>query len=555
MIGPAPDDLPTERIPLVPARGKEPSIGRSSSLMAVANLVSRITGFLRQVALFTVLGDTLLNDAYTVSNTLPNIVFELLLGGALSSVMIPLLVRAQGEDADGGETYTRKLLTLAGVALLLATTVGMLAAPLLTRLYLGTHTTSTADPHLATVLAYFLLPQILFYGLGALLGAILNSRGAFGAFAWAPVLNNIVVIGVVAVYLVVPDELTLLVLGIGTTLGIAVQSLVLIPAVRRVGFRYRPMWGWDPRLTQAGGIAVWAVAYVLIGQVALVVMTRVASGSAEGAVAIYTNAWLLLQVPYGVLGVSLFTALMPRMSRAAAEGRTADVVADVAMGGKLAAVLLVPISVLLTIFGTPVGVALFGLRSANLDGATILGATIAASAFGLLPFAITMLQLRVFYALTDSRTATLVQLFTVAVKVPLMLACPAMLPAEDVVLGLAAANALSFIAGAGLGQLLLRRKLGRVPTGSVLGTACRALLASVVGGVAAIGVVALLDAGPLAGLSPLVRAWIVLAVAVVVTGPITVVGMYLMRVREVGAVINRIERLADRRNARRDLSR
>jgi putative peptidoglycan lipid II flippase len=555
VIGPAPDDFPTERIPLVPASGKEPSIGRSSSLMAVANLVSRITGFLRQVALFTVLGDTILNDAYTVSNTLPNIVFELLLGGALSSVMIPLLVRAQREDADGGEAYTRKLLTIAGVALLLATAAGMLAAPLLARLYLGTHATSTADPHLATVLAYFLLPQILFYGLGALLGAILNSRGAFGAFAWAPVLNNIVVLGVVAVYLVVPDGLELLVLGVGTTLGIAVQSLVLIPAVRRVGFRYRPMWGWDPRLTQAGGIAVWAVAYVLIGQVALVVMTRVASGSAEGAVAIYTNAWLLLQVPYGVLGVSLFTALMPRMSRAAAEGRTADVAADLALGGKLAAVLLVPVSVLLTIFGTPVGVALFGLRSANLDGATILGATIAVSAFGLLPFAITMLQLRVFYALTDSRTATLVQLFTVAIKVPLMLACPAVLPAEDVVLGLAAANALSFIAGAGLGQLLLRRKLGRVPTGSVLGTACRALLAAVVGGTAALGVVALLDAGPLAGLSPLVRAWVVLAVAVVVTGPITVVGMHLMRVREVGAVINRLERLVDRRNARRDLSR
>ncbi len=134
--------------------------------MALGSLASRITGFLRQVALFTVLGATVLNDSYTLANTLPNIVYELLIGGALSSMMIPLLVRAQREDPDGGEAYTRKLITLAGAALLVATAAGLLAAPLLTRLYLGGQTTSTADPQLATTLAYMLLPQIFFYGLG-----------------------------------------------------------------------------------------------------------------------------------------------------------------------------------------------------------------------------------------------------------------------------------------------------------------------------------------------------------------------------------------------------
>jgi putative peptidoglycan lipid II flippase len=519
-------------------------------MMALASMVSRITGFVRQVALFTVLGDTILNDSYTLANTLPNIVYELLIGGALSSIMIPLLVRAQAEDRDGGESYTRKLITLTGAALLLATAAGMLAAPLLTRLYLGSQTTATADPQLATTLAYMLLPQIAFYGLGALLGAILNSRGAFGAFAWAPVLNNVVVIGVIGVYLVVPDNARLLVLGLGTTLGIVVQTLVLIPAVRRIGLHYRPLWGWDRRLTQAGGLAVWTIAYVLIGQAGLVVTTRVASASAEGAVAIYTNAWLLLQVPYGVLGVSLLTALMPRMSRAAAEGRTADVAADLALGGRLSSVLLVPVAVLFTAFGTEIGVALFGLREGNLDGAATLGAALAVSAFGLLPFALTMLQARVFYAYTDSRTATLVQLFTVAVKIPLMLTCPLVLAPQDVVLGLAGANSASFLAGAGLGQVLLRRRLGRAPTGA-WGTAGRTLLAALAGAVAAAGVVALLDAGPIAGLSPLARAWVVLPVAVVVGGPLTLLGMRLLRVREVQAIARRLERLFGRRNPRR----
>jgi putative peptidoglycan lipid II flippase len=552
MSGPAPDDSPTEQLVVVPR--KEQSLGRSSSLMAVASLVSRITGFLRQVALFTVLGDTILNDSYTISNTLPNIVYEFLIGGVLSSVMIPLLVRAQTEDRDGGEAYTRRLLTLAGTALLIATAAGMLAAPLLTRLYLGSQTTGTADPQLATMLAYLLLPQVFFYGMGALLGAILNSRGAFGAFAWAPVLNNVVVIGVVGIYVVVPDSAKLLVLGLGTTLGIVMQTVVLIPAVRRAGFRYRPVWGWDPRLTTAGGLAVWVAAYVLVGQVGLVITTRVAASSAAGSVTIYSYAWLLLQVPYGVLGVSLLTALMPRMSRAAAEGRSADVVADLSLGSRLSAVLLVPVSVLLTIFGTEVGVALFGLRQANLDGATQLGATLAVSAFGLLPYAVTMLQLRVFYALTDSRTPTLIQIFTVAVKVPLLLVCPILLPPDDVVLGLAAANAVSFVAGAVVGQLLLRRRMGRIPTGEVLACVGRTLIASVVGGLVAFGAITLLD-GALGGLSTLGRAWIELAVATVIMGVITLIAMKLLRVREIDTALGRLERLVDRRKPRRGTTR
>jgi putative peptidoglycan lipid II flippase len=259
-------------------------------------------------------------------------------------------------------------------------------------------------------------------------------------------------------------------------------------------------------------------------------------------------------VPYGVLGVSLLTALMPRMSRAAAEGRTADVVSDLSLGSRLSAVFLVPISVVLTVFGTPVGVALFGLRSANLDGATLLGATLAASAFGLLPYAVTLLQLRVFYALTDSRTPTLIQLFTVAVKIPLLLVCPLLLPPDRVVLGLAAANGLSFVAGAVLGQVLLRRRLGRIPTGAVLSTIGRTLLASL-GAVLVADVVVTLLATPLDALSPLARAWTTLAVTLALVIPLLMVGLRLLRVRELDPLNRLLERLVDRAGNRRSTPR
>ena len=173
------------------------------------------------------------------------------------------------------------------------------------------------------------------------------------------------------------------------------------------------------------------------------------------------------------------------------------------------------------------------------------------SAFGLLPFAFTMLQARVLYALTAHRWATFVQLCVVATKIPLMLACPALLAPEDVVLGLAAANSTAFVVGAVVGQLLLRRMLGRVPTGAVLGTAGRSLVAAAAGMLLAAGVVALLAQGPLATLAPLARAWAELGVAVVLGGPVTVLLMRLIGIGEVGVVLKRLERLVDKGKPRR----
>jgi putative peptidoglycan lipid II flippase len=505
--------------------------------MAVASLVSRLTGFARQIALVAALGLTVVNDSYVVANTLPNIIYELLLGGVLSSVMVPLLVRAQVEDADGGQEYTRKLLTVATVVLAAATAVAMLAAPLLTSLYLGDGQAGKANPALATALALLLLPEIVFYGLGALFGAILNTRGVFGPFAWAPVLNNVVMLGVLGAYMLIPGEVTadfsnpkLLVLGLGTTLGIALQALVLLPALGRAGVRYRPRWGWDRRLTEAGGLALWVTAYVLIGQAGYIVTTRVAVGADGGSVATYTNAWLLLQMPYGILGVSLLTALLPRMSRSAAEGRLADVVADLSLGARYSAVALVPVTALITVFGGTIGVALFSLGRSGQTEAARLGLTLAVSAFGLLPFALVMLQLRVFYAMKDARTPTIIQLIIVAVKIPMLLACPQLLAPERVVLGLAVANALSFVVGALVGQLWLHHRLGRLDTAAVLVTFGKTLSAALAG--AAAGLVVLWILPGWLDLGAVRTAWIVLAVGGLLGVLVTLVAMWALRLSE-----------------------
>ncbi|MGH2892286.1 MAG: murein biosynthesis integral membrane protein MurJ, partial [Solirubrobacteraceae bacterium] len=205
-------------------------LARASGSMALATVVSRITGLVAKLALAAALGFGVLNDSYNIANELPNMVYELLLGGVLSSVAIPVLIRAQRTDPDGGQAYAQRLLTMGTVALVIGTIGAVAAAPLLTRLSVvsGPH----ASPPLATAFAYLLLPEILFYGLAALVGAVLNSRNSFGPPAWAPVANNLVVIAVIGAYAVTPGrirlqpglmgEAKLWVLGVGTTLGIVV---------------------------------------------------------------------------------------------------------------------------------------------------------------------------------------------------------------------------------------------------------------------------------------------------------------------------------------------
>lgn len=530
----------------VTARG---SLLRASRVMALASMISRLTGFARQIAIAAALGLAVVNDSYTVANTLPNIVYELLLGGVLSSVMVPVLVRSQHEDADGGSEFTQKLLTMATTVLVVATGLAMLSAPLLTTLYLGGGDHSKANPALTTALAVLLLPEIIFYGLGALFGAILNTKGVFGPFAWAPVLNNVVVIGVLGGYswlkLTVDEadvrfsDPALLLLGLGTTAGIVLQAMILLPSMRRAGVSFRPRWGWDPRLRDAGGLALWVVGYVLIGQLGYIVITRVAARD-PGSIATYSNAWLLLQVPYGVLGVSLLTALLPRMSRAAAQNRFGDLIKDLSLGSRYSTVALLPITVMIMLFGTYVGVALFSIGKVTGAEATRLGATLAVSAFGLLPYALTMLQLRVFNAMKDARTPTIIQVLMVAVKIPLSYLCPLLLPSHQVVLGLAAANSASFVLGAVVGQVWLRHRLGWLGTAQMMITFGKTAVASSLGGLAGLGVVFALRPLLAGELGMAGQAWIVLVAGSLAALVVTLAAAWAIRLEELRPLWRRL---------------
>jgi putative peptidoglycan lipid II flippase len=552
---PMPVPLSAEETVIIapPGAPATPSLAKASGSMIVATAVSRITGFLRQILLVGVVGIGSVNDSYSVANNLPNIVYELLLGGVLASVVIPTLVRAQHEDADDGQAFTQRLLTVCTVLLTAGAIVAVAVAPLLTRLYFSSG--GNDHPALTTAFSRLILPEILFYGVFGLLSGILNARHNFKPAAWAPVLNNVIMFATLALYAVLPGPITvdpvrmsqpkLLVLGIGTTLGVVVQALVLVPALLRIGFRFKWRWGWDRRLGRFGQLALWLVLYTLVSQVAYVELTKVATGAASGTYTIYTTSWLLLQVPYGILGVSLLTAIMPRMSKSAAEGDLGGVVDNLSTGSRMSAVMLLPLCAMMTVLGPQIGVALFALRHGQSASATVLGLTFTTSAFGLVFYALTMLQLRAFYALNDARTPTMINGVMVVVKVVLFYVSAHVLDPAHVVYGLTFVNAFGFVAGAVVGEMWLRRRIGALDTGRVVRTILKVAVASAWGAGAALlvakGIEAVIPAS-----DALARAWVVMVVGALVGLAITFGLMMLLRVTEVRPVARRLGRLVAR---------
>ncbi len=435
--------------------------------MAFATLISRITGFFRIVLLAAILGAAL-SSSFSVANQLPNMVAALVLEATFTAIFVPVLARAERDDADGGTAFVRRLVTLATTLLLVTTIISVAAAPLLVDLMLG------SDPQvnrpLTTAFAYLLLPQVIFYGLTSVYMAILNTRNVFGPPAWAPVVNNIVAIVTLGVYLLVPGELSLnpvqmgnaklLVLGIGTTLGVVAQAAVLLVAIRRERISLRPLWGIDDRLKKFGTMAAAMVLYVLISQIGLIVGNQIASSAAASGPAIYNYTWLVLQLPFGMIGVTVLTVVMPRLSRNAAAENGPAVLADLSLATRLTMITLIPIVAFMTVGGPAIGTALFAYGNFGATDAGYLGQAITLSAFTLIPYALVLLQLRVFYAREQPWIPIVLILVITAVKIVASVLVGHLVQDPELVAGyLGLANGLGFLAGATVGYLVLRANL------------------------------------------------------------------------------------------------
>ena len=479
--GPAADQSGTQRSSLV----------RSGAGMAIGTLASRGTGFLRTFVLLYAVGTSFLGNAYNNANTLPNAVYYLMLGGIFTSVVVPLLVRATKRDPDHGEAYAQRMFTLGALALLVVTVLAtLLAGPLVDLSAPGIH---GSEHNLMVVWAYFFIPQIFFYGMSSLIGAVLNTRGRFAAPMWTPVINNVIVIVVGAVYFVTvgthktPSNISTFgveLLGIGTTLGVVAQTVALFPSLRAVGFNWRLTLGFRrAEVSEIGRMASWMLVYVVAtwaGNLVAQIISNAASAGQNGYSA-YAIAWQLFQLPYAIVGISVITALLPRMSDHATSRRYSLVRDDFSIGVRLAGVIVVPAAVYLGLLGGPLAEFLIAHGSTTVTQARYIGETFGLFSLGLVPYMLTQLQLRVFYSFQDSRTAAFVGLLMMVVSIAASYIAFAMLPRLDVVAGLAVAYGIANLTGTVAGWALLLRRVGSLDGWAIARSLTRMHVATVPG--------------------------------------------------------------------------
>ncbi|GAQ61705.1 murein biosynthesis integral membrane protein MurJ [Streptomyces scabiei] len=495
---PAPAPTPASTPAPAPKKGGRASgLLKSSAVMAAGTMVSRLTGFIRSAMIVSALGLALLGDAFQVAYQLPTMIYILTVGGGLNSVFVPQLVRAMKDDDDGGEAYANRLLTLVMVVLGLLTALAMFAAPLLVRaLSVGVADNAAANETAVTFTRYF-LPSIFFMGVHVVMGQILNARGRFGAMMWTPVLNNVVIIVTLGAFLWVygsaadshmnvdniPAEGVRL-LGVGILLGLVVQALAMIPYLRETGFRLRLRFDWKGHgLGKAAMLAKWTILFVLANQAGALVVTQLAtaagidSPSKGTGFASYANAQLIWGLPQAIITVSLMAALLPRISRSAAEDDTGAVRDDISQGLRTTAVAIVPIAFGFLALGIPMCTLIFG--SSGTGAATNMGFMLMAFGLGLIPYSVQYVVLRAFYAYEDTRTPFYNTVIVAAVNASASAVCFFVIPARWAVVGMAASYGLAYMIGVGIAWRRLKKRLGGDLDGSrVMRTYARLSIAS-----------------------------------------------------------------------------
>lgn len=465
---------------------------RSSAVVGVGTALSRLTGFGRIAAIAYAVGVTRLAGVYAYSNETPNIFYELLLGGILTATLLPLFVRQL--DADDDDRGTDAVVTVAVVGLLVATALGILLAPWIVRLYTLRVDGPGVDAQreLATSWLRCFMPQIFFYGVTALAGALLNARRRFAAAAFAPVLNNLVVIGLfvalphvasgpLTVDRVLDDRGLLLLLGLGTTAGIAAMALALGPAVVRAGIRLRPVFAWRHAAVRSlVRLSGWTVGYVVANQVALWVVMVLANGTAGGPF-VYMSAYAFFQLPHGLFAVSITTTMQPELARAHADGDREAQRELFARGFRLVTVLMVTAAGLYVGLARPVVTVLLQRGAFDAAASGRVADTLVAFAVGLPAFSLYLYTLRAFYAMPDTRVPFLVNCVENAVNIGAALVLYAWIGVPGLALAFSVAYALAVLGAVAL----LDRRLGGLGGHGIGSTLTRSLLAAVAGGAAA----------------------------------------------------------------------
>ncbi|MEI6404207.1 MAG: murein biosynthesis integral membrane protein MurJ [Actinomycetes bacterium] len=396
-------------------------VGNTSG-MALGTSFSRLTGIVRDIALIAAIGTSVFSDTYSVANSIPNIIYILIAGGAINAVFIPALVRHMQDDSDGGKEFTDRLLTLIGLVLVAIVLLSLIFASQIIRIY-STSSWAAADHHVATVFALWCLPQIFFYGIYTVVTQVLNSRDVFVVPMFAPIVNNLVVIATAMAFMsathaqptttsITSSQITLL--GAGTTLGVVLQAAILIPTMWRSGYAFSPRFDFkNSGLGQVRNLASWTIGFVLINQISFLIISNLTTyanvvaantGQVANGFTSYQKAQLMMMLPHSIITVSLITSLLPRLSRQSHDGDLNSFGAEMLTSVRLVIALIVPCALFLFITGPRLGVILYGHGASTQVQGQAVGLVASMFALGLPAFSIFYVLLRSYYAQENTRT-------------------------------------------------------------------------------------------------------------------------------------------------------
>jgi putative peptidoglycan lipid II flippase len=473
---------------------------RNSAVMSVGTGLSRLTGFVRVAAMAYALGvaETRLTDTYNVANTTPNIVYELALGGILSSVFIPVFVeRLESGGKDRAWRTARTLFTFTTLFLVAVMIVGIvLSGPIIHAYTFSAHGPQVdAERTLGTFFLKWFMPQIVFYGIGAgVATGLLNAHRRFAAPMFAPIANNLVATATFLTFSVMahhravpPGGITTsekYVLAVGTSLGVVVMSVLLLPSLRRVGFRWR--WALDfedAGFRRIGRLAGWAFLYVVVNQIGYASVIVLASRTRGGYTA-YTSAFQFFQLPYAIFAVSIMTALLPTLSSHWSERDPVAFRRLLAQGIRGTAFIVVPATFGYLALATPMIRLLLQHGVMRADSTHLLSRVLVFFSLGLFPFCAFQLLLRAFYAMQDTRTPALINVGENVIFI-----------AGNIVLvrylsvgGLALSNGIGYTFASAVALVILRRRLRGLEGRRISGALARILVAGVAAGATAYGV-------------------------------------------------------------------
>jgi putative peptidoglycan lipid II flippase len=455
----------------------ERSLLASNLAVASGTLASRLTGLARVIIFAAVIGQTALADAFDVGNNAPNVIFELLIGGTLTAALIPLFTaqRQRHDRAGTAAVFGAGLLLLA-----LITVLAVIIAPLVFRVYaLNPAGDADAFYRVGTALTRVFLVQVFFYGLNALVSAMLNAAGRFAVAAWAPVAANLVAIvalaGIYALDTERPIPLDAAAGGstlfwwfsLGPTLGIAAMSLVVLIAAMRAGVVPAPVVRLShPAVREIARLSVWAIAYIATNQVALIVVKNLAEPG-SGRLDAYAKAMILFQLPHGLLAVTIATTFAPMLARAVADGNSDEFRTRFLTGARSTALLTVAPSVLLVVLAQPIVRLLLGWGAFDDAAVKATSEALSGLAVGLVGFSLYLFALRGFYSHGDTRTPFVINVGQNALNIALAL----VLVQEYGVRGLGLAFGVSYLVFAVVALGWLRRRFGTAgPVQLVLGS-------------------------------------------------------------------------------------